>query len=134
MVKIIKKPDTNNNGQAKPTTPEQNGQLGAGVKPGTANPDQNTEVTTPNENGNPKPGTDQNLEMAKLVETLAEILVQTKILKLVETLDEILVKTKVVKLVETLATLIVITNKLLLTMRLKLQMVQKINLNYRKLD
>ncbi|WP_049318024.1 LPXTG cell wall anchor domain-containing protein, partial [Staphylococcus capitis] len=39
--------------------PEQNGQLGAGVKPGTANPDQNTEVTTPNENGNPKPGTDQ---------------------------------------------------------------------------
>uniref|UniRef100_UPI00066C83A1 LPXTG cell wall anchor domain-containing protein n=1 Tax=Staphylococcus capitis TaxID=29388 RepID=UPI00066C83A1 len=38
---------------------EQNGQLGAGVKPGTANPDQNTEVTTPNENGNPKPGTDQ---------------------------------------------------------------------------
>ena len=42
------KPDTNNNGQAKPTTPEQNGQLGAGVKP-TANPDQNTEVTTPNE-------------------------------------------------------------------------------------
>ncbi|MGE7424372.1 hypothetical protein ACQKKI_01180 [Staphylococcus capitis] len=76
----------------------------------------------------------KNLEMAKLVETLAEILVQTKILKLVETLDEILVKTKVVKLVETLATLIVITNKLLLTMRLKLQMVQKINLNYRKLD
>ncbi|MCC3744589.1 LPXTG cell wall anchor domain-containing protein, partial [Staphylococcus capitis] len=59
------KPDTNNNGQAKPTTPEQNGQLGAGVKPGTANPDQNTEVTTPNENGNPKPGTvtpDQNNE------------------------------------------------------------------------
>ena len=35
--------------------------LGAGVKPGTANPDQNTEVK-PNENGNPKPGTDQNLK------------------------------------------------------------------------
>ncbi|PNY88073.1 signal peptide protein, partial [Staphylococcus capitis subsp. urealyticus] len=43
-------------------TPEQNGQLGAGVKPGTANPDQNTEVK-PDDNGNPKPGTntpDQN--------------------------------------------------------------------------
>ena len=49
------------------------------------------EVTTPNENGNPKPGTDQKPGNGQTGGTLAEILVQTKILKLVETLDEILV-------------------------------------------